>query len=175
MWQHTSSCKASSQLIVLPSWMDFGSVSSVQPLPSNTLLVPLWVNRSQGKTHLLFFILGKKHTKQLGKKYGPCTSFCCGVIRHSPSIDSVDPVSSSYCYFVSSAQTLGIVSGLIRKQTVEFLFTGMRALVWASKESAQCWCGRACALLCEDVVPGGHMALWTLQQVNRARRASGAR
>lgn len=130
---------------------------------------------------------GKKN-KQLGKKYGPCTSFCCGVIRHSLSIDCADPFSEGYCYFVSSAQTQGIVSGLIRKQTVKFLFTGMRVLVWASKESAHYFCERACASLYGGSrglgrglgrgrwgLPGGHMSLWTLQQVNRASRASEAR
>lgn len=133
--------------------MDFGSAFSVQPHPFSASSFPLRMNRSRRGRRDALVILhpvereGKKKYKQLGKKYGPCTSFCCGVIRHSLSIDCADPFSEGCCYFVSSAQTRGIVSGLIRKQTVKFLFTGMRALVWASKESAHHFCERACASL----------------------------
>lgn len=67
MWQHTSSCKASSQLIVLPSWMDFGSVSSVQPLPFNT--VSSIVNEPfTRKDALVILHPGKKKQKTAGQK-----------------------------------------------------------------------------------------------------------
>lgn len=161
--------------------MDSGSVSSVQPHPFSTLSVPLRIARSHGRMHLFFFFFLLKKTRKIKNSWAVKTadaqaSAVASFVTRYP-LTPVDPFSSSYCYFVSSAQTLAIVSGLIRKQTAEFLFAGMRALVWVSREKR---CGIYVAVSAPRFCEGRYLVaiwpLWTLQQVNRAESgASDAR
>lgn len=57
-------------------------------------------------------------------------------VTHYPLVRLI-PSPRAIATLSPQTQTLAIVRGLIRKQTVEFLLAGMRALVWVSKESVR--------------------------------------